>query len=129
MSNKQQLLCIRWQSEVRRWFSLRQVVYPLHEIADTGLSGEDERVALFLDSGDDVVVFFEGGRREEVGYEGFELLEVVAVVDLAAVHLSHQGADHVPGEFLGCDVGPALRDRFDPVIDDKCRAFVLLRSC
>ena len=87
MSNKQQLLRVGRQTEVRGRFSLREMVDPVHEVADASLAGKDELVTLFLDAGDDVVVFFEGGGREEVVHEYLELLEITGVVDLTAVRL------------------------------------------
>lgn len=128
MPHKQQFFRIRRQSKVRRWLSLRKLVDPFHKVTDTSFTRQDKRIVLLLHARDDVVVFFEGGWREEVVHEAFELLEIALVVDFAAVGFGYERADHIPGEFLGRDIGAALGDGFDPVVDDECGAFVLLRS-
>lgn len=81
---------------------------------------------MLLHARDDVVVFFKGSWREEFVHKAFELLEVALIVDFTAVGFCNEGADHVPGEFLGGDVGAALGDGFDPVVNNKCGAFVLI---
>jgi hypothetical protein len=58
-------------------------------------------------------------------YEGSQSAEIGLVVDLAAVHLGDERADHGPGDLGGRDVGATLGDGVDPGVDDEAAAFVL----
>jgi hypothetical protein len=54
-----------------------------------------------------------------------ERAEVALVVDLTAVHLRNERADHVPGNLGWSDVGAPLGNLIDPSIDNEAAAFIL----
>ena len=51
--------------------------------------------------------------------------EIGFVVDLPAVGFCDECADELPGDFGRGDVGAALRDSFNPSVDDVSGAFIL----
>ncbi len=53
------------------------------------------------------------------------MCKVGFIIDFAAVGFGDEGANEVPGDFEGGDVGSAFGDCFDPGIDDVGCAFVL----
>ena len=73
----------------------------------------------------DVEVLFEGCRRNQAVDEAPQSSEVVVVVDLAAVGLGDEHADHVPRDVLRRDVGAAVGHGIDPCVDYETATLVL----
>jgi hypothetical protein len=124
VSHQQQLLRIGRETEICGWLSLWKAINPFGEVPQARPTGERQALVI-LNSRNQLVVKLESRRCEETGDEILELLKVAAVVDLPAISLGDQGADHVPRKLLGRYIGAALRNRVDPGINDECRAFVL----
>lgn len=117
MADQQQFLGIGRKTQVGRRLTLGQFVNPGNEVTHASGAREGQEI-IVLDTRDELVVVFECGGGKEAVDQVLELLVVVRVVDLAAVHLGDKSADHLPGNLLRCNIGTALRDAINPVVDD-----------
>lgn len=139
MPYKQQLLRIRRQPQISRRFPLRQALDPLHKLIHPSPTRHGQAAIVFdfrmrflccflglsLRAFDELVIIFKSGGGQETGNEGRQLREIAFVVDFATVGFGDEGADKVPGDFGGGDVGAALGDGFEPGVDNVGCAFVL----
>jgi hypothetical protein len=124
LPNEQQLLRVRRQAEIRWGLTFRQLIDPGHKVLPASGTRQCQALAMFGIL-DDLEPIFERRRCHAVVDEGCEDAPIALVVDLAAVHLCDEGAQHFPWDLGGRDVGAAEGDRVDPCIDDEATAFVL----
>lgn len=131
-SDKQKFLNVGRQPQICGRLALRQRLDPSPEFLHRRALRHHEvtsRIASVIVglSGtlDKLVVDFVRFGCEELVDQLRQHLEIALVIDLAAIHLGDQAADHVPWYVVRGDVGAVVGNCINPCVDNIRRALVL----